>query len=142
MDQSEKNMIYVFFDEKPKGVEYKRGICRIWRIDEFDWYMDPAPNEPPGIFSIFPTIKKSEYKLSNSKYVDIIIQKLKELEIGKAKKYRKGSRTYLANHKNVYIIHTAHVVLFDGGKAYFVTHLFIYLGLVVFVLFRPFPEHV
>ena len=104
MDDAARDMIYHFCHRAPEEGElpYKRGVCRIWPIDEFDWYMDPAPNEPQGTFSILPKEEIREVKeLPNSAFIDAITKKLKELEIGDAKKFRKGSRKYIANHAGI-----------------------------------------
>ena len=97
-------MIYFFLDREPNDneIEYKRGICRIWPINELEYYMDPAPNEGAGIFSIIPNQKEVKGGDFESDFIKILSKRLKEMEIGnKAKKYRKGSRIYLANHKRI-----------------------------------------
>ena len=104
MDTAERDMIYHFLHKEPSEEEipYKRGVCRIWPIDEFDWYMDPAPNEGAGIFSIIPEREEKEKtKVPPSNFIDMITKKLKDLDIGKAKKHRKGSRAYIANHSGL-----------------------------------------
>ncbi len=104
MENAERYMIYHFLHRAPKDGElpYKRGTCRIWPIDKFDWYMDPAPNKGQGIFTILPKEEVREVKETpKSDFIDKITKKLNALEIGDASKYRKGSRAYLANHNGI-----------------------------------------
>ena len=100
MENADKDMIYVFLNRAPTEEEivYRRGVCRIWPIDDDTYYMDPAPHQCQGLFNILPKEEERQKEPPPSKYIIQLAQALEKLNIGK-NCGKKGSRKWIANHK-------------------------------------------
>ena len=104
MDKAYENMIYIFYNEKPKN-NYRRGVCRIWPTDEyFSFYMDPAPHEADGLFDIIEKKYLQDpipIKRKRSDFEERMFKMFAEIDLNNNKKYRKGSRSHIANDRKL-----------------------------------------
>lgn len=105
MEDSEKKMIYIFYNEKPEGTKYVRGICRIYPLDDYmgTYYKDPSPWESDGLFTLLEEEPKIEHKKKekSSNFIDALRSSLEKLDLKHKKIYKKGSRVGISNDRIV-----------------------------------------